>query len=573
MTKATLASIALPMSAGDRWLLRACVSLPLGALVLFFGLPMLSIAWRSLMQEGGGIGLANYFALLDTPGVWRAAANSMGLGVAATAITVVLAFVVAYGLERTCMQGRRFIAVSMALPLLAPSLVLGLGLIFLLGRNGLVGKLLGVRLEIYGFWGLLIADVLYALPQAVLIIRAALRCGDMRQYDAAEVLGATSWRQFMDITLPNSRYGLLSAAFVVFTITITDFGNAVVIGGNFPVLATEIYNQVSGQMKFGMGSVVGILLLLPAALSIWIDRTASRRQSRLSGEAGQPPVPQHHAGRDLCFTLAGAAIALGIYAVVLTVVAASFVRLWPYKFEFTFKHYNITLSDGYAPLWNSVYVSVLAAVFGTAMLFMLAFGVRKFPGRIAQLAGLLSALPVGVPGLVLGLAYVFTFNSATMPWGVLYGSAALLALCNYYHYHTQGYVAMMTGMRNVPTNLEDAATVLGGGNWRILRDVYRPAIQATLLSVMVFLFMRSMVTLSAIIFLITPAMSMGAISVMRLDEAGFTSQAAAFSTCIMALVGSLALLMHGLSHWTARGSTGSVRYRRFKVMRQPGLAP
>ena len=104
------------MSTGDRWLLRACVGLPLGALLMFFGLPMLSIAWRSLMQEGGGIGLANYLALLDTPGVWRAAANSMWLGMAATAITVVLAFVVAYGLERTCMQGRRFVAVSMALP-------------------------------------------------------------------------------------------------------------------------------------------------------------------------------------------------------------------------------------------------------------------------------------------------------------------------------------------------------------------------------------------------------------------------------------------------------------------------
>ncbi len=540
------------MSTGDRWLLRACVGLPLGALLMFFGLPMLSIAWRSLMQEGGGIGLANYLALLDTPGVWRAAANSMWLGMAATAITVVLAFVVAYGLERTCMQGRRFVAVSMALPLLAPSLVLGLGLIFLLGRNGLVGKLLGLRMDVYGFWGLLIADILYALPQAVLIIRAALRHGDVRQYDAAEVLGATSWRQFMDITLPNARYGLLSAAFVVFTITITDFGNAVVIGGNFPVLATEIYNQVSGQMKFGMGAVVGILLLLPAALSIWIERMATRRQARMSGEAGQPPIPRHEAARDLGFTLGCGAIAVGIYAVVLTVVLASFVRLWPYKFELTLKHYNITLSDGYAPLWNSVYVSVLAAIFGTAMLFMLAFGVRKFPGRIAQLAGLLSALPVGVPGLVLGLAYVFTFNSASMPWGVLYGSAALLALCNYYHYHTQGYVAMMTGMRNVPTNLEDAATVLGGGNGRILRDVYWPAVQTTLLSVMIFLFMRSMVTLSAIIFLITPAMSLGAVSVMRLDEAGFTSQAAAFSTCIMALVGSLALLMHGLTHWKAR---------------------
>ena len=537
----------LPLAAADRWLLRACIGLPLAALILFFGLPMLSIAWRSLMQESGGIGLGNYLALIDTPGVWRAALNSLWLGVSTTVLTVLLGFVLAYGLERTHMAGKRLVAVGMALPMLAPSLVLGLGLIFLLGRNGLVGKLLGVRMDVYGFWGLLLADILYALPQAVLIIRAALRHGDVRQYDAAEVLGATSWRQFIDITLPNARYGLLSAAFVVFTITITDFGNAVVIGGNFPVLATEIYNQVSGQMKFGMGAVVGIMLLAPAALSIWIEHVATKRQARMSGESGQPPYPHHHLPRDLGFTVACGTIALSIYAVVLTVVAVSFVRLWPYKFEFTLKHYNITLSDGYSPLWNSVYVSLMAALFGTSMLFMLAFAVRKFPGRLANLASLLSALPVGVPGLVLGLAYVFTFNSASSPMSALYGSAALLALCNYYHYHTQGYVAMMTGMRNVPTNLEDATTVLGGGTGRILRDVYWPAIQTTLLSIVVFLFMRSMVTLSAIIFLITPAMSLAAVSVMRLDEAGFTSQAAAFSTCIMALVGTLSLALYALT--------------------------
>ncbi len=543
----TAVAMRLPMMARDRWLLRACLGLPLLALVCFFGLPMLSIAWRSLLQDSGGVGLGNYLALLDTPGVWRAARNSLWLGAATTVATALLGFVLAYGLERTRMAGKRLVAVGMALPMLAPSLVLGLGLIFLLGRNGLVGKLLGLHMDVYGFWGLLIADILYALPQAVLIIRAALRHGDVRQYDAAEVLGATPWRQFVDITLPNARYGLLSAALVVFTITITDFGNAVVIGGDFPVLATEIYNQVSGQMKFGMGAVVGILLLAPAALSIWIEHVATKRQARMSGESVQPPEAHHHLARDMGFTVACGAIVLSIYAVVLTVVVGSFVRLWPYKFEFTLKHYDITLSDGYAPLWNSVYVSLMAALFGTLMLFMLAFAIRKYPGRLAQLASLLSALPVGVPGLVLGLAYVFTFNSATMPWGALYGTAALLALCNYYHYHTQGYVTMMTGMRNVPTHLEDATTVLGGGTSRILRDVYWPAIQATLLSIAVFLFMRSMVTLSAIIFLFTPAMSLGAVSVMRLDEAGFTSQAAAFSTCIMALVGSLTLALHFLA--------------------------
>ena len=130
---------------------------------------------------------------------------------------------------------------------------------------------------------------------------------------------------------------------------------------------------------------------------------------------------------------------------------------------------------------------------------------------------------------------------------MLYGSAILVALCNYYHYHTQGYTTMMMGMRNVPNAMEDATTVLGGGVVRILRDVYLPAMRLTLISVAMFLFMRSMVTLSAVIFLVTPSLPLGAVTVMRLDEAGFTSQAAAFSTCIMGIVAIMALLLHLLT--------------------------
>lgn len=534
----------LPMRPADRWLLRACLGLPLLALLMFFGMPMLGIGWRSLLQDGGGVGLGNYAALLDTPGVWRALGNSLLLGAATTVVVLVLGFVLAFGLERTCMPGKRFAAIGLALPMLAPSLVLGLGLIFLLGRNGIVGKMLGMRPDVYGFWGLLAADVLYALPQAVLILRAALRHGDARQYEAAEMLGASPWRQFVDITLPGVRYGLLSAAFVVFTITITDFGNAVVIGGNFPVLATEIYNQVSGQMKFGLGAVVGIVLLVPAALSVFIEHLAARRQAGVGAESAQPPVPQRRPARDSAFFAAMLLTIGSIYAVVVTVVVASFIRLWPYKLDLTLKHYDIDIAGGYAPLWTSVWVSLLAAGLGTALLFMLAFGVQRLPGRAAALARLLSALPVAVPGLVLGLAYVFSFNTASLPWGALYGTALLLALCNYYHYHTQGFVTVSTGLRTVPAALEDATQVLGGGTARVLADVYLPALRTTLLAVAVFLFMRSMVTLSALIFLITPSLSVGAVTVMRLDEAGFTSQAAAFSTCIMVLVGTMALLLH-----------------------------
>lgn len=537
------------LSTTDTWLLRTCLWIPLLALLLFFGMPMLVIVWKSFVLDSGQTGLGNYLDLIHSPGILRATINSLMLGVATTIITIVLAFILAYGLERTCMKGRRFVGMALSLPVLAPSLVLGLGLLFLMGRNGVIGKMLGIRMDMYGFWGLLIADVLYALPEAVMILRAAFMQSDARQYEAASVLGATRTRLFMDITLPGVRYGVLSAAFVVFSVTITDFGNAVVIGGNFSVLATEIYSQVNGQMRLGLGAAVGIVLLIPSVVAVWIERTAARRQN--TQQAGIPLTPQPSRLRDGLHTLFGMVCAVAILLVILTVVVASFTELWPYKFAFTLKNYNLTISDGYSSLWTSLGVATMTAVIGTVLVFLMTFSISHMPdGWSKRSAVLLSALPVGVPGLVLGLSYTFSFNMPAMPWGALYGTTILVALCNFYHYHTQTYMTMMTGLRNVPQQLEDAISVLGGGIVRIMTDIYLPALKVVIIMVAGFLFMRSMVTLSAVIFLITPDMQLAATTIMRLDEAGLTVQAAAFCTCIMAIVGVVAFGLHLLQRRT-----------------------
>jgi len=276
--------------------------IPLLVLIAFFGLPMLSIIWHSFLDDRSGqFGFSNYLTVFNMNGVWKATFNSIMLSVVTTLITLFFAFIVAYGVECTRMPGKRVISSIITLPIIAPSLVLGLGLIFILGRNGIIGNIFSLRLNIYGFWGLLIANVLYALPQAILIIRTSLKNADARQYEAANVLGANGWCQFKDITLADAKYGILSAAFVVFTITITDFGNAIVIGGDFSVLATEIYSQVNGQMKFGMGAVIGIMLLIPAATAIWIERSASKRREKIGVSSVVPYDPAPNRTRDISF--------------------------------------------------------------------------------------------------------------------------------------------------------------------------------------------------------------------------------------------------------------------------------
>jgi len=533
----------------EQWLTRVCVAIPTLALILFFGYPLLTIFWQSFVLWDGTLGLDNYAAIPSTPGLVTAGINSLSISLSTTLVCILLGFPIAYALERSRIWLKPWVRLSLLLPLLAPSLVQGLGLLFLLGRNGLLYQWTGIEQNIYGYWGLLISDVFYTLPQAIMIIQAALRNADARYYDAATVMGATPRQQFFDITLPNCKFGLLSAAFVVFTITITDFGNAAVIAGDYRVLATEIFSQVSGQQNFGMGSVVGIILLLPALLSVYIERVASQKQFGGSSENRIPLDPAASRGRDVLLGLVTYATAAAIWAIIAVVVFASFVKLWPYDMTLTLANFKVNIASGYQPIWTSLYVSVAAALIGIVLLFLLAYGVRGLQGRLAQAIYLLSVLPVGVPGLVLGLSYIFTFNDPHYPLHWLYGSALLIALCNFYHYHTQGFLTMATGMRMVPQALEEAAACLGGKMRHVMGDAILPVIAPTVLAVFFFLFMRSMVTLSAVIFLVTPQLNVAAVSVMHLNEAGFVSQAAAFSTIIILVVSAAMLMMRTLVYY------------------------
>ena len=542
----------------DRLLLGLCLGVPLAALTIFFLYPLIIVVIRSVTQPDGHIGLENYARVLASRGFWTATSHSLTMSLATTFVALVLGLVVACAVHRCRVPGRALLIGAVSLPLLAPSLVQGLGLIFLLGRNGILTKATGLDIDIYGFWGLLIANALYGLPQAVLIIGAALRAADARIYEAAEMMGASEWRQFIDITLPNIKFGLLSAGFIVFTVTITDFGNAATIGGDYAILATEIYSQAVGQMNFHLGAVVGIMLLLPTVLAFYLERVASQRQFGSMSEAAIPLCPTFSPKRDIPMTVAAWLIAAIPLVTVGIVIYASFVWLWPYRFDLTFRHYDVKVAGGYDPLWMTVRISLIAAALGAVLLFALSLAMQRLPRGLSKPIYFICLLPASVPGLVLGLAYIFAFNNPSLPLYALYGTGTLLAICNAMHYWTQGFLTTMTGLRQVPASLQETAACLGASLPRIVRDVVVPHMAPTLISVFFFLFMRSMVTLSAIIFLVSATVSVAAVSIMRLDEAGFTSQAAAFATCTMAIVVAAFLIMQAGLWLMAKRSKGRV---------------
>lgn len=520
-----------------------CVGVPALGLLIFFVQPMIVVFLHSITQPDGTFGFDNYVKVLDGTRFWRATGHSLLMTLITTVISVGAGFIMALGLYRCSFRGKWIVRSALVLPLLAPSLVQALGLIFLLGRNGLISRMLGVELNIYGLWGLVIANTLYALPQAVMIIGAGLVLLDARVYEAADVLGARPIRQFRDLTLPAAKYGILSAIFVVFTITITDFGNAAVIGGSYSVLATEIYRQVVGQRNFNLGAVVGIMLLLPTVIAYYIERQASKKNHGQKAAGILPFVPQFSPARDIPVAIFSFAICAFIALVVGVVIYASFVTLWPYDFTLSLVNYAIEISGGYESLWITIWISLYAAIGGTIAVFALGYGLRHAPGYVARPLQVLAAMPAAVPGLVLGLAYVMSFNSLSNPLNFLYATAALIAFVNFYHYHTQAFLTLQTGFRQFPDALEEAADSLGASLVRSSRDVVVPFMAPMLMTVLLFLFMRSMVTVSAVVFLSTPSVSVASFQILRLDDSGRTLQAAAFSTLVMVVVSTALVLM------------------------------
>jgi iron(III) transport system permease protein len=522
------------------------VTIGVTALILIF---LVMPLWAILVlgfSTPAGFGLGNFISSFTAARFWTLVLNSLGMALTCTILVTSMAYAYAYTLQRAHVPFKSLLRMAALIPLFAPSLVQAQGLVLLLGRNGILNRWMGMDIDIYGFWGVVIANALYAFPYAFLILSAALAVSDARLHESAEVLGAGPWRIFRTQTLPATRYGLAAACFVVFNLVLTDFGNPMVIGGDFNVLATEVYNQVIGQAQFGLGAVIGIVLLLPAIFAKIVEKRLTKQQQALLTSQARPMVVRPSRKRDLFLGIYAYVILALILSVILVVVLASFVKLWPYNMTFTLQHYQFDVQNGTAPLWNSVKISLATAVLGVAIAGMTAIAVQKFKNPLTGPLAFLAILPSAVPGMVLGLGYVLAFNNPSNPLHFLYGSFALIIILSVYYNHAHAFLISSTSLKQISGSFDEASTMLGGSVVTTLRKVTLPLLWPTLLGVGVLFFMRTMVSLSAVIFLTTPATQVASISVLQLSDRGAVNQAAAFSVCIMLIVIAALLIVRGI---------------------------
>ncbi|MEX1110012.1 MAG: putative 2-aminoethylphosphonate ABC transporter permease subunit [Dongiaceae bacterium] len=542
----------------EGWIMRIALILLGLYLVVTVLLPLESLLRKSFFdKEGVFVGISNYLRYFTDPALSVAITNSLTVTAIATSITIVIAFIYAYAIQRSRMWGRGIFRGIALVPLLAPSLLPGLSLVYMFGNQGFLNWVLGGH-SIYGPIGIVIGEVFFTLPHAVMIILTALATADQRLYEAAESLRASKLRIFFTVTLPGARYGLISAIFVVFTLNFTDFGVPKVIGGSYNVLATDIYKQVIGQFNFQMGAVVGMLLLIPAVISFIVDRTVQKKQVALLSARAVPYQPKSNGLRDIGLFLFCTLVAIFVIGILIVAAYGSFITYWPYDLTFTWKNYDFNNIDtnGWGAYFNSLKMAALTAIIGTAIIFWGAYLIEKGRGfgKMRGAIQFLCMVPLAVPVLVLGLSYIFFFNHPANPLNFLYLTMAILVINTIAHFYTVCHLTALTALKQMDAEFESVSASLKipfyKTFWRVTVPVCLPAI----IDIAIYLFVNAMTTVSAVVFLYSSNTKLASISVLNMDDAGNTASAAAMGMTIVATSAAVriaqGILTHGISRRT-----------------------
>lgn len=464
---------------------------------LFVGLFFVVSVLYPLLQVLLSIGEVDIGRMLQSAQFTEALRNSLMTSVTATVIAVTLSFLLSWSILRTAIKHKTIFSVLLTLPMLIPSISHGMGLIILFGTNGIVTNFFNSSVNIYGFWGIVIGSVLYSFPVSFLMISDSLMYEDSSPYEAADILGFSSWHKFKSITVPYLRKPMIAVIFANFTMIVTDYGVPLMIGGKYTTLPVLMYQEVIGRLDFNKGAVIGVVLLVPAFIAFILDL-----MNKDKGNTSFIVKGFDIKGRKLRDRFAYSFIGLVIFLVALPImvfILLTFSTNYPVNLAFTLENVTSTLTAsarGY--LMNSLVISVGVALLGTVLAYITAYLTVRMPSSLSTGLHLIAVSSLAIPGLVLGLAYVMTFNQTA-----IYGTIGILILVNLVHFFASPYLMIYNTLGKVNENLESIGQTLGIGRLRMIKDIIIPQTKGTILEMLSYFFVNSMITISAVSFLAT----------------------------------------------------------------------
>ncbi len=429
----------------------------------------------------------------------QAVKHSVFVALIATIITMIIAYLLAVCVERSGIRWKGMWSLLLVLPMLIPSISHGMGLIVLLGNNGLLVRLLNLNGNIYGMWGIVTGSVMYSFPVAFLMIRDILKYEDRSPYEAATVLGIPRWRQFTAITFPYLRKPLISVVFAVFTLVVTDYGVPLMVGGKYSTIPVLMYQEVIGQLDFGRGAVYGIVLLIPAVVAFVFD-LLNKDRGNSTYVTRQFPASTNKAFNIASYLYCGL-MSLCVIFPILSFIVLGFARNYPIDLAFTVNNIEQALNmNAGRYLMNSILIAMLVSVLGVVISFVTAYFTARMKSKASKFLHLIAITSAAIPGIVLGLSYVIVFKGS-----FIYGTIAILIMVNMIHFFASPYLMMYNSLNKINDNLEAVGKTLGIGRLRMIKDVFIPQSTATLWEMASYFFVNCMMTISAVSFLATTA--------------------------------------------------------------------
>ena len=491
--------------------------------------------------------------------------NSLFLAILVGFITTVLGLVFALVVTRSGFKYKQALRALTVLPIITPPFVIGLAIILLFGLSGSVtgffADLFGVQSTrwIYGLPGVLIAQTLAFTPIAFLVLIGVVEGVSPSMEEAAQTLRASKWQVFRTVSFPLMRPGLANAFLLGFIESMADFGNPLVLGGNYDVLSTEIFFAIVGaQYDQGQAAVLAIVLLAFTLGAFYAQRFWLGKKSYTTvsgkGDAGvHPSMPKGLAVPIYLIAATWAAFTVIVYGMI---VYGSFVELWGVKNTLTFKHYITAFSfrfddtgirwtgAAWDSFWTTIKIAGISAPLTAALGLVTAYLLTRqsFRGKSAFEFG--TMLSFAIPGTVIGVSYILAFN---VPPLELTGTGIILVISFIFRNMPVGVRAGIASMTQLDKSLDESSLTLGANSWQTFRKVILPLLRPAILAALVYSFVRAMTAISAVIFLVSAEYDMATSYIIGRVENNDYGLAIAYSTTLIVVmlvaVGSMQLVV------------------------------
>jgi iron(III) transport system permease protein len=522
-------------------------------LAFFLLYPILAVLIKSVWGPDG-FTAKYYYSFFSKKYYFQSLSNTLLLGMINTVVCLVVGFCLAYMTTRGPWILRKPLKIISLVPLIAPPYLFALSLIILFGRNGLVTRMFDLQWQLYGFTGVVISQTLAFIPLAFMMIESTLMSLNPNLEESAYDMGASEATILRTITIPLLAPGLLKAALLIFVMTIAEFGNAAILAGRTPFLAPDTYTMITGESDFNMGSVLSVVLIAPCILIFFVHNVLLEGK-KFTTIGGKPVASEPRKITPLIkvpFMIVTIVAAGAIFICFAVVVASSFYKILGVTNKFIFSNYLDFTSN--QAIYNSIRVSFVAAVIGAIIGVLLSYVIvrGKFFGR--TFIEMVSLSGFALPGTVLGIGYLLAFSAPPLK---LTGGIMILALNCVFRFLAVGVEAGISKLHQIHIEIEEASADLGASFLTTFFRIVLPIMFPAFIAGFIYTFMTAIVSLSAVVFLVSPGFQLAAVKIFDSAVYGEIGIASATTVKLILIVMLCMAILNFISKKTKVGSSMS----------------